>query len=145
MEKRGEFVKPPVPRRGNLGQRVFSYQYVSSVPGRNFNGRGQQQSTLCYKGGTVFADAASSFISLHHQLGFTANETIHYKLVFEREAASIGNDINEYNTDNGVYTAKDFTLELEKNNQTLRLSGVGAHHQNGPAENAIKTIHVALR
>jgi hypothetical protein len=68
--------------------------------------------------GTIFADAASSFISVHHQLGFTAQETIHSKLVFEREAASIGNIITEDNTDNGVYTAKDFTLELEKNSQS---------------------------
>ena len=27
-------------------------------------------------------------------------------------------------------------LSLQKNQHTIRLSGVGAHHQNGPAENA---------
>ena len=44
--------------------------------------------------------------------------------------------------------------KLHDNNQTLRLSGVGAHHHNGVAENAIKNIskksrvymvHAALR
>ena len=76
------------------------------------------------------------------------------KLVFERETLSVGVNVQSYNTDNGVYTAKEFTLELEKNNQAIRMSGVGAHHQNGPAENAIKNVsrrarimmfHAALR
>ena len=136
------------------GQRVFSDQYVSSVPGRNYNGRGQSQSRLSYKGGTIFVDAASSYMSIHHQLGFTANETIRSKLIFEREASLLGNKVDSYTTDNGVYTSKEFTKELERNQQTIRLSGVGAHHQNGPAENAIKNIsrkarvymfHAALR
>ena len=136
------------------GQKVFSDQYVSSVAGRNFTGRGHSQTNIHYKGGTVFVDAASSFMSLHHQVGFTAMETISSKLAFEREASTVGNTIQSYTTDNGVYTAKDFTVELEKQGQSLQLSGVGAHHQNGPAENAIKNIsrkarifmlHAALR
>ena len=109
---------------------------------------------LSYKGGTIFADASSSYISIYHQIGFTAVETICSKLIFEREAASVGNEIQSYNTDNGVYTAKDFTLELEKNQQLICFSGVDVCHQNGPAENSIKNIshkarifmfHAALR
>jgi len=50
------------------GQRIFSDQYVSSTPGRNYNGRGKTQSPLTYKAGTVFADADSSYLFLHHQL-----------------------------------------------------------------------------
>ena len=66
----------------------------------------------------------------------------------------MGIKVGSYNTDNGVYTSKDFTAELAKNQQTIRLSGIGAHHQNGAAENAIKNIprkarifmfHAALR
>ena len=53
---------------------------------------------------------------------------------------SVGNTIKSYNTDNGVYTAKDFTLELEKNSQTICLSRVGAHHHNGVSESAIGKI-----
>ena len=136
------------------GQRIFSDQYVSSLPGRNFNGRGQMQSQNNFKGGTVFCDAASGFLSIHHQVGFTAHETIRSKLTFEREASHVGNTIQSYNTDNGIYTAKEFNFELEKNLQSIRMSGVGAHHQNGPAENAIKNVsrkarimmfHAALR
>ena len=122
------------------GQRIFSDQYVSSVEGRNYTGRSQSQSSLSYKGGTIFVDAASSYIYLNHQLGFTAIETIKSKVAFEREAASVGNHITGYNTDNGVYTSKEFTQHIANNQQTLHLSGVGAHHQNGPAENAIKNV-----
>ena len=57
---------------------------------------------------------------------------------FERECDSVGIKVQGYNTDNGVYTAKETTSKLMPNSQTLSLSGVGAHHQNGPAENAIK-------
>ena len=124
-------VKREVLKRNQLepGNRVFSDQFISSVPGRNFTRRGYSQSALSYKGGTIFADDASSYISIHHQVGFTAQETIHSKIIFEREAGHIGNVITEYNTDNGVYTSKDFTLELERQGQNLCLSGVGAHHQ----------------
>ena len=61
-------------------------------------------------------------------------------MALQREADSLGFTIKGYNTDNGVYTAEQILQQLELNNQTLRLSGVGAHHQNGVAENAIKNI-----
>ena len=53
-----------------------------------------------------------------------------------------------------MYTAKELTVKLQEAKKTIRMSGVGAHHQNGPAENAIKNItrrariflfHAALR
>ena len=120
------------------GQRIFSDQYVTSVPGKNFNGRGQQHGHLHYKGGTIFYDAASSYMSIHHQVSFTSHETIQSMMSFERECHSVGIKVQGYNTDNGVYTAKEITCKLMHDTQTLRLSGVGAHHQNEPAENAIK-------
>ena len=136
------------------GQRVFSDQYVSSLPGKNFNGRGHLNSTQGFKGGTIFCDAASNYMSIHHQQSFTGHETIQSMLAFERESNEIGITIQGYNTDNGVYTAKALIGKLQSDHQTLRLSGVGAHHHNGVAENAIKNIsrkariymfHAALR
>ena len=53
-----------------------------------------------------------------------------------------------------IYTAKDFTQHLADKNQSITFSGVGGHHHNGVAENAIKNvvrsartmmIHAALR
>ena len=73
---------------------------------------------------------------------------------FERESAEVGVTIQGHNSDNGVCTAKELTEKLHQDGQTLRLSGVGAHHQNGAAKNAIEMItkkariamfHAALR
>ena len=72
------------------GQRIFSDQLVSSVPGKHFNGRGQQVGNLPFRGSTVFYDAASGYISLHHQISLTANETQQSMLSFERESQKVG-------------------------------------------------------
>ena len=102
----------------------------------------------------MFYDAASSYISLHHQISFTGGETQQSMLSFERESAAVCVTIKGHNTDNGVHTAKEILERLETDSKTLRLSGVGAHHHNGLAENTIKSIsrktrifmfHVAIR
>ena len=122
------------------GERVFSDQLVCSTPGRHCNGRGQQIGNLPCKGSTVFCDAASSTIRIFHQVSFTGGETQKSMLSFERESAAVGVTIKGHNTDNGAYTAKEILERLETDSKTLRLSGVGAHHHNGPAENAIKNV-----
>ena len=123
------------------GQRVFTDQYVSSAVGKNFNGRnGRQNANASFTGGTIFCDAASSYISIKHQLGFTANETVCSLLAFEREAEDAKVTVTGCNSDNGVHTAKELTVKLQESKQTIRMSGVGAHHQNGPAENTIKNV-----
>ena len=67
-------------------------------------------------------------------------ETIESKLLFEREALSTGVHVQPYCTDNGIYTSKEFLKELGTKNQGIKLSGIGGHHQNGVAENAINYI-----
>jgi hypothetical protein len=122
------------------GDMVFSDQYVCEMKGRYHNNKGQINSNYEYRGGTVFVDAASGYIYLQNQVGFTAYETIESKLKFEREAASAGVQVKRYTTDNGVYTAREFQKELAQKGQILQLSGVGGHHHNAPAENAIKIV-----
>jgi hypothetical protein len=135
------------------GQRIFVDQYESRSPGRTFASKGAS-SSLHYVGGTLFYDAASGYISVHHQHGFTSAETIQSKIKFEQEAKQAGVAINEYHTDNGVFTAQSFMQEIADKGQGIRFSGVSAHHQNGAAENGIKVVvrnartmmlHVALR
>ena len=62
--------------------------------------------------------------------------------------------IKGYHTDNGSFNSSEFTEELFKKQQKLRISRAGASHQNGAAEPAIKTVvtmertmlmHAALR
>ena len=73
-------------------------------------------------------------------MSFTGGETQKSMLSFERESAAVGVTIKGHNTDNGVHTAKEILERLETDSKTLRLSGVCAHHHNGPAENAIKNV-----
>ncbi len=70
--------KPGVLKQDKLspGDLVFSDQYVSRVPGKVFGGRGASISRYKYQGGTLFCDAASNRISVVHQVGFTADETV---------------------------------------------------------------------
>ena len=84
----------------------------------------------------------------------SSTETISSTFKFEKEALSAGVQIKGYQTDNGIYTSKAFREKLSSQNQSLRLSAVGAHHQNGVAESSIKSttykarallIHAALR
>ena len=56
-----------------------------------------------------------------------------------------GHDVQHYLGDNGVYKAKEFQEELKKSGQTMEFCGVGAHHQNGVAERAIRTVSEAAR
>ena len=89
-----------------LGDLVFSDQYESSLPGRYYNNRGSMSTHHTYGGGTIFYDAASRYISIHNQVGFTAEETIESKLAFEKDGYSVGIKIKKYCTDNRVYVSK---------------------------------------
>ncbi|MGH7974205.1 MAG: hypothetical protein ACREBR_01670, partial [bacterium] len=107
-----------------------------------------------YCGGTIFCDHTSGLIDVRHQVSFGATDTIRSKNLFERMAASHGVYIENYHSDNGIFSSFEFRRHLENLHQGQTLSGVGAHHQNGVAERAIQTVvtrartlmlHAALR
>ena len=136
------------------GQLIFSDQYQSSVEGRGHDSFGKFAARKKFVGGTVFVDAASNFISIHHQEGLTAAETIQSKQKFEQDSINAGVSVDAYHTDNGIYKSIDFLHALSTNSQKIAFSGVDAQFQNGIAENAIKTVvsqartimlHAALR
>ena len=79
-------------------------------------------------------------MTVKHQVALNAVETIRAKLEFEREAGACGVKVQAYHTDNGVFQANDFLQELMKEKKDISFSGVGAAHQNGTAERAIRTI-----
>ena len=105
-------------------------------------------------GGTIFVDHATGRIKFFPQARSDTQTTLRGKHALEREADDLGFRIRSFVSDNGIFTSKDFQLDLQQRQQPLHLSGVGAKHQNGVAENAIKTvsnlaramlIHAALR
>jgi hypothetical protein len=141
------------------GQRVSVDHYQSSQPGRLYTSRGSPQlskssKTTMYQGGAIYVDHASKFISIQHQTSLSAADTVKGKLTFERDAYTVGVILQQFHTDNGVFTSKEFMENLMGSEQSVRFSGVGAAHQNGSAERNIQTIvnmartmmlHAALR
>jgi hypothetical protein len=93
-----------------------------------------------FSGGCIFVDHASGFVHIEHQVSFTAGQTLEAKHRFERKMHNLGVTVLAYQSDNGVFSAAEFVNEINCDNQQIRYSGVGAHHQNGVAERSIGTI-----
>eukprot|EP00804_Cyclotella_cryptica_P000828 CCRYP_001075-RA/>CCRYP_001075-RA protein AED:0.12 eAED:0.13 QI:0/0/0/1/0/0.25/4/0/1066 len=93
-----------------------------------------------YTCGTIYVDHCSTFIYIHHQLTTAASDTIRSKMLLESKAADVGVTIRQFHSDNGVFISNEFREHCTCLGPTLRFSGVGAHHQNGVAEQAIQTI-----
>ena len=129
-------------RAGDLkpGDRVSLDQYVCKTPGRLPHTFGKEHVKDWYNGGTLAYDHASQLIFLTNQISLAIGETLTGKHSFERFAALNGVKIKSYRCDNQPFTAAKFLDDLEEQNQTISLSGVGAHHQNGVAERAIQTV-----
>ena len=69
-------------------------------------------------------------------------------------ASSGGVKIAQHRADNVIFSTREFKAEIERTNQAILFSGVGAQHQNGIAERGIRTvveractmlIHAAMR
>ena len=58
----------------------------------------------------------------------------------ERDAKTSGVTIKAFRSDNGVFRAAEFRLDLDKNDQTITFCARGAHHQNGVAERHMRTM-----
>ena len=74
------------------------------------------------------------------QRSLAASDTVRSKLCLEREAADVNVRIKSIHTDNGVFNSNEFRQHCESLGQKISFSGVGAKHQNGIAENAIRTV-----
>ena len=119
------------------GQVIAMDHYVHSVKGRAANLFGS--SGCHYVGGTIFVDIATSQIKMIHQTSLNAHETLASKAKFAQEGKTFGVTVKSHHTDNGIFAARAFTLKLLEDGQDIHFSGVGAKHQNGIADHAIKT------
>eukprot|EP00804_Cyclotella_cryptica_P001528 CCRYP_003749-RA/>CCRYP_003749-RA protein AED:0.13 eAED:-0.00 QI:0/0/0/1/0/0.33/3/0/1355 len=122
------------------GDCVSCDHFISPVPGRITFPSGHSSSRNGFTCGTIYVDHCSTFIYIHHQLTTAASDTIRGKMLLEAEAADVGVTIRQFHSDNGVFSSNAFREHCARLGQTLRFSGVGAHHQNGVAERAIQTV-----
>ena len=123
----------------NPGDCVSIDQYSCYIPGRLPHTFGREPIKDRYKGGTIFVDHASTYMSVHHQISLGMPETLVGKHLLEKEARNHGFHIKAYRADNKPFAAEDFTDDIALQDQDLTFSGVGAHHQNGVAERALQT------
>jgi hypothetical protein len=122
------------------GDVVHIDQYVSAFLGRLPHTKGKEPKKDQYCGGTIFVDGASSFIFLVHQVSLRAGETVQAKHAFEQYASEFGVRFKRFRADNTPFNSATFQDDLRAHNQSITFSGTGAHHQNGVAERAIKTV-----
>jgi hypothetical protein len=115
-------------------------QYESSVRGCLPNSKGKESFGNKYAGGTIFYNHASGYIKCIHQVSLCTLDTIIAKNLFEQEAKTCGVRVLSYHRENGIFKSKEFSDALQSLNQTIRFSGIGAHHQNGVAERAIRIV-----
>lgn len=122
------------------GQRVSMDQYLSTVPGRLPNTQGKEKKEHKYCGGTIFIDHATKYCRAFHQSALTAEATLLSKHRFENDLSEFGIRIRGYLGDNHPFRSASFKADCTNQQQEIRYSGVGAHHQNGIAERQIQTI-----
>ncbi len=89
---------------------------------------------------TIFVDHLSQYCHVHLMCDQSQDSTLEAKKSFERHADTFGVSIKGYHADNGRFSEQKFREEVERCNQQLHLCTVGAHHQNGIVEQAIKDL-----
>ena len=121
-------------------QTVSMDQYILKTLGRLPNTYGKERVESKYVGGTIFIDHASGYVFIRYQNTLNASETLKSKIALEQTAKIFGAKIESYLTDHVPFSSEKFVENIEMNEQRLRFSGVGAHHQNGVAERSIRAI-----
>jgi hypothetical protein len=138
--------KPHLPVKTNVlkqshlvpGSCVSVDHYMSSVMGQLLHTFGREW--IGYSCGTLFVNHASGKLFNFCQYSTNAVETISSKCRLESLARQEGISIKTYHADNGVFASNAFKEDCASLEQRYSFSGVGAHRQNGIAEQNIKTV-----
>ena len=142
--KTNSISKPPkmILRQNDLqtGTTVSIDQYISRTPGRLPHTYGREKIEEKYVGGTIFVDHATGYVFIRHRNSLNASETIKSQMALEQHVRSFGIKIESYLTDHVPSSSEKFMDHIEVNEQEIKFSGVGAHHQNDVAERSIRTI-----
>ena len=121
------------------GDLVHTDQAESVTPGRpmTISGKNYKIKVIVF---TVFVDSISKRVFVKFQTSTNAEQSLRGKHCLKRSAAAFDVKIKHYRADNGVFKSKEFKLDIEKQNQRISYSGVGARWQNGVTERYIRTI-----
>ena len=126
------------------GQTVSTDQMVSAQPGLVPQEKGKLTRARVW-GATIFVDHATKWIKVHLMQSDTGDETLDAKESFEHACHTCGVTVKHYHADNGRFAESTFTNDCKEKGQKVTYCGVGAHHQNGVAENTIKHLTLTAR
>ena len=70
----------------------------------------------------------------------SGESTLQSKHDYKHLAATRNVKVKHYHADNGRFVERSFTNDCKASTQRITFFGVGAHHQNGIAENKIKQL-----
>ncbi|KAL7464788.1 hypothetical protein ACHAXS_005121 [Conticribra weissflogii] len=132
------------PALSKPGQTIGADQLISAQPGLVPQEKGCLTRARIWAA-TVFVDYYTKFVHVSLMADQTAESTLEAKHSFEHYAATRGVEIQHYQADNGIFTDKLFSDDVKSSMQRLTLCGVGAHHQNGVVERAIKSLTLISR
>ncbi len=93
-----------------------------------------------YTCGSLFVDHASGKVFNFPQYSTNASETVWSTQRLASMARNDGITIKSFHADNGIFAKSEFKDYCECNCIKFSFCGVGAKHQNGVAEQNIKTV-----
>ena len=126
------------------GDTVGVDQLISAQPGLVPQQRGIMTRARVWAA-TVFVDYVTGYTHVSLMNDQSGDATLAAKHEFEHLAATRGVKVKHYNADNGRFAEQTFLSDVKKCMQRITFCGVGAHHQNGISENAIKQLTLISR
>ena len=123
------------------GSEISVDHFFCNPLGRLLHTYGKEKADAKYRGGCIFKDASSDHSHVELQTSLNSHSTLEAKRNHDKMCHGLGVVPQKFISDNGTsFLNKEFEAHLEEFHQTIRHSGVGAHHSNGIAERGIGTI-----
>ena len=144
-EKEGENVgKIRKKEEDKPGSMVSIDQLISAQPGLVPQTSGHLTAARIWAA-TIFLDHYTRHIHVHLMRDQSQDSTLEAKAAYERHANTFDVAIKAYRADNGRFAEERFREEIKRCLQDITYCGVGAHHQNGAVERAIKDLTLITR
>jgi len=119
-------------------------QLISAQPGLVPQERGSMTRARIWAA-TIFVDFATRYVYVALMRDQSGEATLEAKAAFEHHCATRDVRPKHYRGDNGRFAEQSFKDAVKELGQWISFCGVGAHHQNGIAEQMIKEITLLAR
>ena len=126
------------------GDTVGVDQLISAQPGLVPQSKGNPTRARIWAA-TVFIDYVPGCVHVGLMPDQSGDTTLQAKHDFEHLCATKGVKVKAYHAGNGRFAERSFVDDVQRCFQRITFCAVGAHHQNGVSENAIKQLTLTAR